>query len=79
MNPFTPKTHHNLNSPHSINTPTDMMSITIRENLNRRIILCKKRNVTSNSWNEATMRNIFLSVGRIFLLNLEVHELININ
>ena len=40
MNPFTPKTDHNLNSPHEINTPTDMVSITIRENLNWRIILC---------------------------------------
>ena len=38
MNPFTPKTDHYLNSPHSINTPTNMVSITIRENPNWRII-----------------------------------------
>ena len=38
MNPFTPKTDHNLNSPHGFNTPTNMESITIRENPNWRII-----------------------------------------
>ena len=38
MNPFTPKTDHYFNSPHSINTPTNMMSITIKENPNWKII-----------------------------------------
>ena len=61
MNPFTPKTDHNLNSPHKINTPTNMVSIGIRENLNWMIILCQKRNVTSNSWNEGTRKHILIS------------------
>ena len=38
MNPFTPKTDHNLNSPHKINTPIKMVSIRTRENLNWTII-----------------------------------------
>ena len=38
MNPFTPKTDHYFNYLHSINTPTNMVSITIRENPNWRII-----------------------------------------
>ena len=38
INPFIPKTDHNLNSPHKINAPTNMVSIRIRENLNWRII-----------------------------------------
>ena len=38
MNPFTPKTDHNLNSSHKINTPTNMVSIRIRENLNWRTV-----------------------------------------
>ena len=44
MNPFTPKIDHNLNSPHKINTPTKMVSIRTRENLNWTIIFCPKRN-----------------------------------
>ena len=31
MNPITPKTDHNLNSPRSINTPTNMVSKRILE------------------------------------------------
>ena len=38
MKPFTPKTDHNLNSSHKINTPTNMVSIRIRENLNWRTV-----------------------------------------
>ena len=51
MDPFTSKTDYNLNSPHKINTPTKMVS-RIRENQNWRIILCYKRDVTSNSKKE---------------------------
>ena len=40
MNPFTPKTDRNLNSPHKPNTRTNMVSIRITENLNWRIIFC---------------------------------------
>ena len=53
MDPLTSKTDYNLNSPHKINTPTKMVS-RIRENQNWRIILCYKRNITSNFKNEAT-------------------------
>ena len=42
MNPFTPKTDHNLNSPHKTNKPTNMVSIRITENINWRIIFAKK-------------------------------------
>ena len=59
MNPFTSKTDYNLNSPHKINTPTKMVS-RIRENQNRRIILCYKRDATSNSKNEATKKHILI-------------------
>ena len=38
MNPFTPKTDYDLNSPHSINTPKNMVSVRIREHLSWRII-----------------------------------------
>ena len=61
MNPFTPKIDHNLNSPHKINTPTKMVSIRTRENLNWTIIFCPKRNVTTNSRNDATKKLILVS------------------
>ena len=61
MNPFTPKTDHNLNSPHKINTPIKMVSIRTRENLNWTIIFCSKRNVTSNSRNQETKKNNLVS------------------
>ena len=59
MDPLTSKTDYNLNSPHKINTPTKMVS-RIKENQNWRIILCYKRNVTSNSKNEATKKHILI-------------------
>ena len=59
MDPFTSKTNYNLNSPHKINTPTKMAS-RIRESQNWRIILCYKRNVSSNSKNEATKKHILI-------------------
>ena len=71
MNPFTLKTDHNLSSPHEINTPTNMVSIRIIENLNWRIIFCSKCNVASNPRN----RDILIS-WKNFLQNLGVHELI---
>ena len=61
MNPFTLKTDHNLNSPHSKHQQLNMVSIRIRENPQWSIILCKKRNVTSNSRNEATKKHILIS------------------
>ena len=60
MDPLTSKTDYNLNSPHKINTPTKMVS-RIRENQNWRIILCYKRNITSNFKNEATKKRILVS------------------
>ena len=39
MNPFTPKTDHNLNSPHHTNTPTNMVSIRITENMEDNFLL----------------------------------------
>ena len=59
MNPFTLKTDHNLSSPHEINTPTNIVSIRIRENLNWRIIFCSKCNVTSNPRSEATKKHSY--------------------
>ena len=59
MNPFTPKIDHNLNSPHKIKTK--MVSIRTRENLNWTIIFCPKRNVTTNSRNDATKKLILVS------------------
>ena len=61
MNPFTPKTDHNLNSPHGINAPTNMVLIRIKENLNWRKTSNQKRNVTSNSQNEAKKKHILIS------------------
>ena len=72
MNPFTPKTDRNLNSPHKPNTRTNMVSIRITENLNWRIIFGKKGNVTSNSRNEATKKHSY-QLGE-FLHDLGVYE-----
>ena len=80
MNPFTPKTDHNLNSPHGINRPTNIESITIQENPNWRIIFYYKHNVTSNSRNKRQQRETHsYQLGEFFLQNLGVHESININ
>ena len=73
MNPITPKTDHNLNSPHSINTPTNMVSKRILEYqtggqfftrnvmLHRVLGISNKEKHTIISW-------------EIFLQNLGVHD-----
>ena len=69
MNPITPKTDHNLNSPRSINTPTNMVSQTGGQFFTRNVMLhgvlgiSNKEKRTLISW-------------EIFLQNLGVHDLI---
>ena len=66
INPFTPKTDHSLNSPRKIKRPTNIESIRITENLNWRIIFCKKGNVTSTFRNEATKKHVLFSWENFF-------------
>ena len=75
MNPITPKTDHNLNSPHSINTPTNMVSKRILEYqtgeyfFTRNVMLHRVLGISNKEKHT-------LITWEIFLQNLGVHDLI---
>ena len=75
MNPITPKTDHNLNSPHSINTPTNMMPKRILEYqtggylFTRNVMLHRVLGISNKE------KHTLISL-EIFLQNLGVHDLI---